>query len=172
MVFKAMLKKNVEPTAWSRAKGIAGMDIRDVTIAHLSRRGLDEFGLRGLSHGRFTSFILTRNVAETVLLSQLQKKLREDNIDVDATIDALYKSKSMTPPCKVKEAATYVAPLVDEFLQSIKPCTAVSLRRDLPGRMTHAGNPQRSTTPSRWPANLPEATTSGRMGTIFASVRC
>ena len=95
------------------------MDIQDVTVAHLSRRGLDEFGLRGLSHGRFTGLILTRNVAETVLLSQLQKKPREDS--VDATIDALYKSKNMKPPDKVKEAATYVAPLIDEFLESIKP---------------------------------------------------
>ena len=50
--------------------------------------------------------------------SQLQKKLREDNIDVDAAIDALYKSKSMKPPDKLKEAATYVAPLVDEFLHA------------------------------------------------------
>ena len=64
-------------------------------------------------------------MAETVLLSQLQKKLREDNIDVDATIDSLYKSKSMKSPDKVKEAATYVAPLVDEFLQSIKPWAQV-----------------------------------------------
>ena len=80
LVFKATLNKNVEPTAWSRAKGVAGMDIRDITIAHLSRRGLDEFGLRGLSHGRFTGLILSRNVAETVLLSQLQKKLRKPSI--------------------------------------------------------------------------------------------
>ena len=123
LVFKSTLKKNVEPTAWSRAKGIAGMDIQDVTVAHLSRRGLDEFGLRGLSHGRFTGLILTRNVAETVLLSQLQKKPREDS--VDATIDALYKSKNMKPPDKVKEAATYVAPLIDEFLESIKPWAQV-----------------------------------------------
>ena len=125
LVFKAILKKNVEPTAWSRTKAIAGMDIRDITINHLSRRGLDEFGLRGLSHGRFTGLFLIRNVAETVLLSQLQKKLHEDNIDVDATIDALYKSKSMKSPDKVKEAATCVAHLVDEFLQSIKPWAQV-----------------------------------------------
>ena len=38
-----------------------------------------------------------------------RKKPREDS--VDATIDALYKSKNMKPPDKVKEAATYVAPL-------------------------------------------------------------
>ena len=31
----------------------------------------------------------------------------------------------MKPPDKVKEAATYVAPLVDEFLQSIKPWAQV-----------------------------------------------
>ena len=51
----------------------------------------------------FTGLILTRNVAETVLLSQIQKKLREDNIDVDSTIDALHKCKNMKAPDKVKE---------------------------------------------------------------------
>ena len=71
------------------------MDIRDVTVAHLSRRGMEEYGLRPLSHGRFTGTILTRNVAETVLLSQIQKRLREENIDVDATIEAIYKSKNL-----------------------------------------------------------------------------
>ena len=101
------------------------MDIRDVTVAHLCRRGLDECGLRGLSRGRFTGLILTRNVAETVLLSQIQKKLREDNIDVDSTIDALHKCKNMKAPDKVKEATNYVAPLVDEFFTSIKPWAQV-----------------------------------------------
>ncbi|CAE7852809.1 unnamed protein product, partial [Symbiodinium necroappetens] len=102
LVFKSTLRKTVEPSAWSRAKGLAGMDIRDVTVAHLSRRGLEEYGLRPLSHGRFTGIILTRNVAETVLLSQIQKRLHEDNIDVDATIEAIYKSKNLKLPDKVK----------------------------------------------------------------------
>ena len=29
VVFKSTLKKYIEPTAWSRAKGIAGMDVRE-----------------------------------------------------------------------------------------------------------------------------------------------
>ena len=103
LVFKSTLRKTVEPSAWSRAKGLAGMDIRDVTVAHLSRRGMEEYGLRPLSHGRFTGVILTRNVAETVLLSQIQKRLREDNVDVDATIEAIYKSKNLKPPDKVHQ---------------------------------------------------------------------
>ena len=101
------------------------MDVREISIAHLCRRGLDEFGLRGLSHGRFTGVILTRNIAETVLLAQIQKRLREDNIDVDATIVALYKSRNMKAPDKVKEAANYVAPFVEEFFTTIKPWTQV-----------------------------------------------
>ena len=124
-VFKATLKKFIEPTAWSRAKGIAGMDVRDISVAHLCRRGLDEYGLRPLSHGKFTGVILTRNIAETVLLAHLQKKLREGNIDVDATVDAMYKARGITPPDKVKEATTYIGPIVDEFLSSIKPWTQV-----------------------------------------------
>ncbi|CAE7921041.1 unnamed protein product, partial [Symbiodinium necroappetens] len=102
LVFKSTLRKTVEPSAWSRAKGLAGMDIRDVTVAHLSRRGLEEYGLRPLSHG-----------------------LREDNIDVDATIDAIYKSKDLKPPDKVKEATNFVTPLVDEIFLAMKPWTQV-----------------------------------------------
>ena len=123
LVFKSTLRKTVEPSAWSRAKGLAGMDIRDVTVAHLSRRGMEEYGLRPLSHGRFTGIILTRNVAETVLLSQIQKKLREDNIDVDSTIEAIYKSRNLKPPDKVKEATNFVAPLVEEIFSAMKPWT-------------------------------------------------
>ena len=101
------------------------MDIRDVTVAHLSRRGMEEYGLRPLSHGRFTGVILTRNVAETVLLSQIQKRLREDNVDVDATIEAIYKSKNLKPPDKVKEATNFVTPLVEEIFLAMKPWTQV-----------------------------------------------
>ncbi|CAE7730033.1 unnamed protein product, partial [Symbiodinium sp. KB8] len=125
LVFKSTLRKTVEPSAWSRAKGLAGMDIRDVTVAHLSRRGMEEYGLRPLSHGRFTGVILTRNVAETVLLSQIQKRLREDNVDVDATIEAIYKSKNLKPPDKVKEATNFVTPLVEEIFLAMKPWTQV-----------------------------------------------
>ncbi|CAE7316699.1 unnamed protein product [Symbiodinium sp. CCMP2592] len=105
--------------------GLAGMDVRDVTVAHFCRHGMEEFGLRGLSHGKFTGMILTRNIAESVLLSQLQKKLRENNIDVDATIDAIHQSKGQKAPDKVKEAITFVAPLVDTIMDAIKPWAQV-----------------------------------------------
>ena len=68
-----------------------------------AKGGMDEFGLRTLSHGRFTGLILTR-VAETVLLSQFQKKLREDSVDVESTIEAFCKSKNVKPLDKIKEA--------------------------------------------------------------------
>ncbi|CAE7561495.1 unnamed protein product, partial [Symbiodinium necroappetens] len=89
------------------------------------RRGMEEYGLRPLSHGRFTGVILTCNVAETVPLSQIQKRLREDNIDVDATIEAIYKFQNLKPPDKVKEATNFVTPLVDEIFLAMKPWTQV-----------------------------------------------
>ena len=76
---------------------------------------------RGLCHRR----ILTRNVAETVLLSQIQKRLREDNIDVDAAIEAIYKSRNLKLPDKVKEATNFVTPLVEELFSAMKPWTQV-----------------------------------------------
>ena len=87
--------------------------------------GTFETKITTLTHGRFTSVILTRNVAETVLLSQIQKRLREDNIDVDATIEAIYKFKNLKPPDKVKEATNFVTPLVEEIFLAMKPWTQV-----------------------------------------------
>ncbi|OLP76786.1 hypothetical protein AK812_SmicGene43235 [Symbiodinium microadriaticum] len=103
----------------------ASRKMESTTTRHWSSnpRGMEEYGLRPLSHGRFTGIILTRNVAETVLLSQIQKKLREDNIDVDATIEAIYKSRNLKPPDKVKEATKFVAPLVEEIFSAMKPWT-------------------------------------------------
>ena len=56
-------------------------------------------------------------------MSQIQKKLREDNIDVDSTIEALYQSRNLKPPDKVKEATNFVAPLVEEIFSAMKPWT-------------------------------------------------
>ena len=53
VLYKQTFKKYVEPTAWSRSRGLAGMDVRDVSVAHICRRGMEEFGLRHLSHGKF-----------------------------------------------------------------------------------------------------------------------
>ena len=121
VLYKQTFKKYVEPTAWSRSRGLAGMDVRDVSVAHICRRGMEEFGLRHLSHGKFTGVILTRSIADTVLLSQIQKSLSENMIDVDATLDKYYQDKGIQPPHKSKDASSFVQPVVELFLESIKP---------------------------------------------------
>ena len=120
-LYKQTFKRYVEPTAWSRSRGLAGMDVRDVTVAHICRRGMEEFGLRHLSHGKFTGAILTKSIADTVLLSQIQKSINENMIDVDATLDKYYQDKGIQPPHKAKEASSFVQPIVELFLESIKP---------------------------------------------------
>ena len=121
VLYKQTFKKYVEPTAWSRSRGLAGMDVRDVSVAHICRRGMEEFGLRHLSHGKFTGVILTRSIADTVLLSQIQKSISENMIDVDATLDKYYQDKGIQPPHKSKDASNFVQPVVELFLESIKP---------------------------------------------------
>ena len=88
---------HVEPSAWSRAKGIAGMDIKQITLPHLCRHGLGEFGLRQLSNGKFTGMVLTRTIAESVLPSQISQQLRDPNVDIDNTVDEWY---GQHPPTK------------------------------------------------------------------------
>ena len=114
------LKKHIEASAWSRAKGIAGMDIKDITLPHLGRHG--EFGLRPLSNGnKFTGVVLTRTIAESVLLSQISKQLRYLNVDIDGTRDEWYRHNNQTPPHKVHEGTKYIKPIVDSFTQALKP---------------------------------------------------
>ncbi|CAE7666338.1 unnamed protein product [Symbiodinium sp. CCMP2592] len=64
-----------------------------------------------------------------ITLEKLKMKSMPDlitnNIDVDATIDAIHQSKGQKAPDKVKEAITFVAPLVDTIMDAIKPWAQV-----------------------------------------------
>ena len=72
-------------------------------------------------HGKFTGAILTKSIADTVLLSQIQKCLNDNIIDVDATLESYYQDKGIQQPHKVKDASAFVQPAVELFLESIKP---------------------------------------------------
>ena len=62
--------RTIQPTAWSRKRGLHGMDPLQVPLVALCRHGAQEFGLRPFSAGRFIGIVTTRTVAESVFCSQ------------------------------------------------------------------------------------------------------
>ena len=64
-------------------------------------RGMNEFSsLRMLSEGRFQSIVWTRNIAESVLVTQLLKGIREMKADVDAVALECIKEQGLPVPDK------------------------------------------------------------------------
>ena len=92
------LFRTIQPTAWTRKKGIHGLDPLEIPVHQLCRYGLQEFSLRPLSAGRFVGLVCTRSVAESVFTAQLLKALRENAIDVDSIAEHLHQTASSTHP--------------------------------------------------------------------------
>ena len=122
LVYRSTLKRYIEPSAWSRAKGIAGKPVQDVKLTDLTHKGIQEWMIRGLSHGKFTGVVLTKSVAESVLTARLLSALREQKVDIDETVKAMHKGKSKkTIPDKTSEATKFIQPLMDVVMQQLQP---------------------------------------------------
>ena len=119
LVYRSTLKRYIEPSAWSRAKGIAGKPVQDVKLTDLTHKGVQEWMIRGLSHGKFTGVVLTKSIAESVLLTaRLLSALREKKVDIDETVKAMHKDKSTKAiPDKTSEATKFIQPLVIMVMQ-------------------------------------------------------
>ena len=78
------LFKMVQPTQWSREWGLAGKRIEEITLPQLSWLGWENWGLRSLSAGSYTSLVFARSVREGQLLDQLQRELRSRHVDVES----------------------------------------------------------------------------------------
>ena len=106
------LFRTVQATAWSRRQNLAGREITDLRLYELSHHGLQDFGLRMLSEGRFQGLIYTRSVSESVFVQVLVKKLREAQVDLDSVAQTLFEPGAA--PDKHKEAMKYMQPLDSE----------------------------------------------------------
>ena len=122
LVYRSTLKCYVEPSAWSRAKGIAGKPVQDVKLTDLTHKGIQVWMIRGLSHGKFTGVVLTKSIAESVLTARLLSALREKKVDIDETVKAMHRDKSAKSiPDKTSEATKFIQPLVDVVMQQLQP---------------------------------------------------
>ena len=94
---------------------------------------MSEFSLRMLSEGRFQSIVWKRNTAESALVTQLLKGIREMKVDVDSVALECLKERSFPVPDKHKQAAAFMQPLIDLLLKKIKshvPSVAASSSDD------------------------------------------
>ena len=112
----------IQPTAWSRKKGIHGLDPLELPVHQLCRYGLQEFSLRPLSAGRFLGLVCTRSVAESVSTAQLLKSMRENAVDIDIIADHLHQTNSSTTsiPSKNDQPVESIAPLIHEVVTKLK----------------------------------------------------
>ena len=118
------LFRQIQPTAWSRARNVHGMDPLLLPASFLLRQGQEEYALRLLSAGRYMGLIPTRNIAESVLMSMLLKNMREKNLFIDDMAQSLHERAGQPVPSKKDQAIAYMQPLVDSIvthLQSIQP---------------------------------------------------
>ena len=110
----------IQSTDWSRKAQLAGRPVDDLRVHERCFRGLSEFSLRMLSEGRFQSIVWTRDSAESVLVTQLLKCIREMKADIDLVALECLKEKSLPAPDKHKQASAFMRPLVDTLLKEVK----------------------------------------------------
>ena len=58
---------------------------------------MEDYCLRALSNGRYTSVVPTRSIAEGVFLSGVIQGLRDSRIDLDATAEHCITTQALTP---------------------------------------------------------------------------
>ena len=85
--------RQVESTPWSRKVGLSGREVMDLRIHELAYHGLNEQSLRHLSHGRFTSVVFCRSVAEAVMTNRLLQAFRSRGIDIDQAAKLSFAQK-------------------------------------------------------------------------------
>ena len=103
------LFRQIQPTAWSRARNVHGMDPLLLPASFLLRQGQEEYALRLLSAGRYMGLIPTRNIAESVLMSMLLKNMREKNLFIDDLAQShrgTQESGHSTTPCHTQTTGT------------------------------------------------------------------
>ena len=68
--------RQIQLTNWSQKHGLAGRDVSDLKLFELAYGGWDNFCLRHLSTGAFTTTVFCRKINESVLATGLLAALR------------------------------------------------------------------------------------------------
>ena len=117
------LYRTIQPTQWSRKAGVAGLPTFDIFPWQLAYHGTSEFTARTLSNGKYTGFIATRSIAESVFVTHLLQELREKRLDLDGIAETLHTKQGTDIPSKTTQARAFHAPLI----KLLNPTTPNSL---------------------------------------------
>ena len=114
------LHRTIQPTQWSRKAGVAGLPTFEVFPWQLAYHGTSEFTARTLSNGKFTGFIATRSIAESVFVTLFLQQLREHRLDLDGIAEALHTQQSTDVPNKTTHARAFHAPLIKLLIDQLQ----------------------------------------------------
>ena len=99
---------------------MAGLPTFEVFPWQLAYHGTAEFTARTLSHGKYTGFIATRSVAESVFVTHFLQDLREKRLDLDAIAETLHTKQGTDIPSKTTQARAFHAPLINLLIQQLQ----------------------------------------------------
>ena len=104
------LYRNVQLTSWSQKYKLAGRPLEDIKLHELAWQGWQNYYLRHLSLGYFTSIVFCRRISETVFINSLLGAIRGKSWDLDALARAVASHASSptstsAPPLPVLPAS-------------------------------------------------------------------
>ena len=114
------LYRTIQPTQWSRKAGVAGLPTFDIFPWQLAYHGTAEFTARTLSNGKYTGFIATRSIAESVFVTHLLQELREKRLNLDGIAETLHTKQGTDIPSKTTQARAFHAPLINLLIQQLQ----------------------------------------------------
>ena len=99
---------------------MAGLPTFDIFPWQLAYHGTAEYTARTLSNGKYTGFIATRSVAESVFVTHLLQELREKRLDLDGVAETLHTKQGTDVPSKTTQARAFHAPLIHLLIQQLQ----------------------------------------------------
>ena len=121
--------KKVQRTNWSPKHGLAGREISDLKLHELAYVGWNNFRLRHLSTGAFTTIVFCRKINESMLATGLSSSIRESKRRWD--IDSLAREggkhhpdcipSSAASSSKAEEPSKEIQTLVNFLVKQLEP---------------------------------------------------
>ena len=121
------LFREVQPTEWSRKQSLwPSRTVEDIRAWELSHRGLSELSFRLVSEGRYQGIVWTRSASEAVFTTQLLKRTRELDVDIDEVARTFLAGEI---PDKHKDASKFMPKLPSDLVDHMKAKPSCQQRR-------------------------------------------